>query len=96
MIEHLLDNNVISQILKGNQTVTNFVVGLDFAICAVVYIEALGGLISNAQKRTIKKLSSRAELSQIIGKRSRVPALAGSSPRKKPTKVGTQNAAFDF
>ncbi|MGI8641050.1 MAG: type II toxin-antitoxin system VapC family toxin [Pyrinomonadaceae bacterium] len=56
MIEHLLDNNVISQILKGNQTVTNFVLNLDFAICAIVYIEALQGSISNSQKNTIKKL----------------------------------------
>jgi len=56
MIEHLLDNNVISQILKGNQTVTNFVLNLDFAICATVYIEALQGSISNSQKNTIKKL----------------------------------------
>ncbi len=56
MIEHLLDNNVISQILKGNQTVTNFVLNLNFAICATVYIEALQGSISNSQKNTIKKL----------------------------------------
>ena len=55
MIEHLLDNNVISQILKGNQTVTNFVVGLNFAICATVYIEALQGSISNAQKTHYQK-----------------------------------------
>lgn len=56
MIEYLLDNNVISQILKGNRTVANFVVGLNCAICATVYIEALQGSISSAQKRAIKKL----------------------------------------
>ena len=56
MIEYLVDNNVISQILKGNQAVTDFVVNLNFAICATIYIEALQGSISNSQKRTIKKL----------------------------------------
>jgi len=56
MVNYLLDNNVISQILKGNQTVTTFVVKLEFAVCATVYIEALQGSISNLQKRTIKKL----------------------------------------
>jgi len=56
MFDYLLDNNVISQILKGNQTVTNFALSLNFAICATVYIEALQGSISNAQKQTIKKL----------------------------------------
>ncbi len=71
MIKHLLDNNVISQILKGNQTVANFVVGLDFAICVTVYIEALQGSISNAQKRTIKKLIDNFPLLLITPEVSR-------------------------
>ncbi len=56
MADYLLDNNVITPILKGNQGVTNFVIGLDLAICATVYIEALQGSISNAQKQRIKQL----------------------------------------
>lgn len=71
MIEHLLDNNVISQILKGNQTVANYVVGLDFAICAIVYIETLQGSITNAQKRTIKKLIDNFPLLLITPEVSR-------------------------
>lgn len=56
MIEYLLDNNVLTQILKGNIVVANFVAGLKTAVDATVYIEALQGSISNQQKRIIKKL----------------------------------------
>ena len=42
--------------LKGNKAVVNYVVSLNFAICAIVYIEAVQGSISNAQKLTIRKL----------------------------------------
>lgn len=71
MIEHLLDNNVISQILKGNRTVANFVVGLNFAICATVYIEALQGSVSSAQKRIIKKLIDNFSLLPITSEVSK-------------------------
>ncbi len=53
--EYLIDNNVISEILKGNREVANYVVDLKFAICAIVYIEAVQGSISNTQKLTIRK-----------------------------------------
>lgn len=56
MFDYLLDNNVISQILKGNVTVANFVSSLNVAVDTIVYIEALQSSISNAQKRTIKRL----------------------------------------
>jgi predicted nucleic acid-binding protein len=56
MIEYLVDNNVISQILKGNAKVANFILSLEFAICATIYIEALQGSISNQQKEKIKRL----------------------------------------
>ncbi len=56
MFEYLIDNNVISQILKGNQKIAEFILGLNFAICVTVYIEALQGSISSEQKREIKKL----------------------------------------
>jgi len=62
MFDYLLDNNVITQILKGNQTVTDFVANLDFAVCATVYIEALQGSISNAQKQSIKKVLDNVPL----------------------------------
>ncbi len=62
MFDSLLDNNVITQILKGNQTVTNFVANLDFAVCVTVYIEALQGSISNAQKQSIKKVLDNVPL----------------------------------
>lgn len=54
--EYLIDNNEISEILKGNREVANYVVDLKFAICAIVYIEAVQGSISNTQKLTIRKL----------------------------------------
>ncbi len=71
MFDYLLDNNVITQILKGNQTVTNFVANLDFVVCATVYIEALQGSISNAQKQTIKKVLDNVPLLLITPEISR-------------------------
>lgn len=59
--------------LKGNQDIADFVSGLNFAICATVYIEALQGSISNAQKHQIKKLVDNFPLlliTQDISKRA--------------------------
>lgn len=56
MIEYLLDNNVLTQILKVNLTIVSLVANLNAAVDATVYIEALQGSISNQQKRIIKKL----------------------------------------
>ena len=46
----LLDNNVITRILKGDAAVTDSVAQITAAIDAVVYIEALQGSVSNEQK----------------------------------------------
>ncbi len=73
MFDYLLDNNVITQVLKANRTVANFVANLNFAVCAIVYIEALQGSISNAQKQTIKKFLDNVPLLLItpdVSKRS--------------------------
>ena len=71
MFDYLLDNNVLTQIFKGNQTVTNFVANLDFGICATVYIEAVQGSISNRQKRQIKKVLDNVPLLLITPEISR-------------------------
>lgn len=71
MFDYLLDNNVLTQIFKGNQIVTNFVGSLNFAVCATVYIEALQGSISNAQKRQIKKVLDNVPLLLITPEISR-------------------------
>lgn len=71
MFDYLLDNNVISQILKGNAAVKSFIVNLNFAVCTTVYIEALQGSISNDQKRMIKKLLDNFPLLLITPEISR-------------------------
>ena len=71
MFEYLLDNNVLTQVLKGNRTATNYVANLDFGICATIYIEALQGSISNAQKQTIKRVLDNVPLLRITPQISR-------------------------
>ena len=50
MIEYLIDNNVLSQVLKGNVDVAQFVYNLgEISIDTTVYIEALQGQKSNQE-----------------------------------------------
>jgi predicted nucleic acid-binding protein len=57
MIEFLIDTNVISQILKGNLELTEFVNTLESAIDTTVYVECLQGNKSNQEKYKVRKLS---------------------------------------
>ena len=56
MIEYIIDTNVISQILKGNSDVTDFVNLLESGIDTTIYAECLQGNKSNQEKYKVKKL----------------------------------------
>ena len=63
MIEYLIDNNVLSQVLKGNVDVAQFVYNLgEISIDTTVYIEALQGQKSNQEKFRIKNFLKKFPL----------------------------------
>jgi predicted nucleic acid-binding protein len=63
MIEFLIDNNVLSQILKGNADAAQFVFNLDtIAIDTTIYVEALQGQKGNQEKFRIRKFLTKIPL----------------------------------
>ena len=63
MIEYLIDNNVLSQILKGNADVAQFVYNLgEISVDTTIYVEALQGQKSNQEKSRVKKLLTKIPL----------------------------------
>jgi predicted nucleic acid-binding protein len=63
MIEFLIDNNVLSQILKGNVDAAQFVFNLDtIAIDTTIYVEALQGQKGNQEKFRIRKFLTKIPL----------------------------------
>ena len=74
MIEYLIDNNVLSQILKGNADVAQFVYNLgEISVDTIIYVEALQGQKSNQEKSRVKKFLKKIPLiyfNQNISKRT--------------------------
>lgn len=55
MIDHLLDTNVISRFLAGDDDVKTFIDGKNYCINAVVHIELIQGSIKKQHREFIKK-----------------------------------------
>jgi tRNA(fMet)-specific endonuclease VapC len=63
MIEYLIDNNVLSQILKGHADVAQFVYNFgEISIDTTIYVEALQGQKSNQEKFRVKKFLKKIPL----------------------------------
>lgn len=63
MIEFLIDNNVLSQILRGNADVAQFVYNLSsIGVDTTIYVEALQGQKSNLEKIQVKKFLKKFPL----------------------------------
>ena len=52
----LLDTNVIIQVLRGNAPVVKYLSGLELNLDTTVYVEALQGQKSNADKRIVRNV----------------------------------------
>jgi predicted nucleic acid-binding protein len=73
VIDYLLDTNVVSKFLAGDENVKLFLDGKFFCINTVVYIELIQGSIKKRQRNSVKKFLSRiisCHLTPAISKRS--------------------------
>ena len=55
-MDYLIDTNIIIQILRGNNDLTNLVISYVSIIDSTVYVESLQGNKSNAEKQRVKTL----------------------------------------
>lgn len=55
MFEHLIDTNVLSQVLRGNTDIDNLIKTLNAGIDTTVCVEMLQGQKKNREKQQVKK-----------------------------------------